>query len=242
MNLADYDPRLVELYDGQNPDGPDHEFYRQLADKHRARKILDLGCGTGILTVTLANKDRVVTGLDPSLSMVNFASTRGGAQGVRWIHGDSRSIPDNGYDLILMTGNVAQHIPDAQWHRTLADLRSAASPNARLAFESRNPLTRSWEQWALEPKTTSVTRHGVLEEWCTVEELGHGRILLRSYNNFLDAGELIIEDLTLHFRSQERIASDLKNAGFDVVNIFGDWAETPFDSSQRIMIFEAATC
>ena len=77
---------------------------------------------------------------------------------------------------------------------------------------------------------------------CTVEELGHGRILLRSYNNFLDADELIIEDLTLNFRSQERIASDLKDAGFDVVNIFGDWAETPFDSSQRIMIFEAATC
>ena len=48
-----YDPRIVDLYDLDNPDGPDHDFYRALADSRDARSILDLGCGTGILTVTL---------------------------------------------------------------------------------------------------------------------------------------------------------------------------------------------
>ncbi len=239
MSSKDYNPRIVDLYDGANPDGPDHEFYRRLADKHRAQKVLDLGCGTGILTVTLAKDDRQITGLDPSSAMLNFASARAGSERIRWVHGDSRSIPDNGYDLMIMSGNVAQHIPEEQWQSTLEALRSAAAPNARLAFESRNPLARSWEQWAMEPKTISNTRQGVLEEWCTVVDLGAGRILLRSYNNFRDAGELVVEEVTLNFRSRERIAADLKNAGFDVLNVFGDWDETPFDSSQRIMIFEA---
>ena len=44
--MADYDARLVELYDTDNPDGSDHEFYRQLADEIGAGAILDIGCGT----------------------------------------------------------------------------------------------------------------------------------------------------------------------------------------------------
>lgn len=52
--MSDYDARLVGLYDQDNPDGPDHDFYRSLADEHGAQSILDVGCGTGILTTTFA--------------------------------------------------------------------------------------------------------------------------------------------------------------------------------------------
>ena len=41
--MSDYDSRIVELYDGDNPDGPDHDFYRSLASDVDARSILDLG-------------------------------------------------------------------------------------------------------------------------------------------------------------------------------------------------------
>lgn len=48
--MTDYDQRLVDLYDQDNPDGADHDFYRAVADEVSAESILDLGCGTGILT------------------------------------------------------------------------------------------------------------------------------------------------------------------------------------------------
>ncbi len=39
------DPRLVELYDHDNPRGADTDFYLRLAAVLDARRILDLGCG-----------------------------------------------------------------------------------------------------------------------------------------------------------------------------------------------------
>ena len=48
------DADLVELYDLDNPGGDDHAYYRALADQIDARTIVDLGCGTGLLTRSLA--------------------------------------------------------------------------------------------------------------------------------------------------------------------------------------------
>ena len=42
------DPRLVALYDIENPRGADTDFYIELAADLNARSILDLGCGTSL--------------------------------------------------------------------------------------------------------------------------------------------------------------------------------------------------
>ena len=65
-NLATYDDtRLAALYDHDNPPGEDPAFFRQVADEASATRIVDLGCGTGSLTVTLAGEGRTVVGIDP---------------------------------------------------------------------------------------------------------------------------------------------------------------------------------
>ena len=58
LDLHYVDPRLVELYDSTNPRGADTDFYIQLAADLNAQTILDLGCGTGLLTRELAVGDR----------------------------------------------------------------------------------------------------------------------------------------------------------------------------------------
>lgn len=48
------DSRLVALYDLDNLRGKDTDFYIRLADSLEAQRIIDLGCGTGLLTRELA--------------------------------------------------------------------------------------------------------------------------------------------------------------------------------------------
>src|SRR5215471_5521817 len=81
------DVDLVELYDLDNPGGEDHAYYRALADELNARSIVDLGCGTGLLTRSLAWPGRVVTGVDPSRTMLEYARSQPGSGAVTWIHG-----------------------------------------------------------------------------------------------------------------------------------------------------------
>lgn len=235
--MPDYDARLVELYDIDNPAGPDLDYVRTLADEIGARSILDLGCGTGLVTVGLARPGRRVVGVDPSTTMLTYAADRPGGSGVTWLLGDSRDIPDGHVDLAVMTGNVSQHIPDAAWERTLSDLHRSLHDGGVLTFESRNPRVRAWATWSGE-RTVRQTDHGPLREWMEVDELQPGRVRLTAYNEFTDTGELVVEHVVLEFREREQIEQQLGEAGFEVVHLWGDWSRAPFTDASPLLVFE----
>lgn len=237
--MADIDRRLVALYDDDNPDGPDHDFYRALADESGARSIIDLGCGTGILTVTLAGQDRSVVGVDPSATMLDHARGRPGAETVIWVHGDSRQISDASADLAVMTGNVAQHIGDEDWARTLRDLRGSLRHGGILAFESRNPAAEEWRGWTSTEHTTRDTAHGPLEEWSKAEEVAPGVVRLVASNRFVEADETIVETVTLRFRTRTELERQLVAAGFAVTAVFGDWQRGPVVDSSAVLVVTA---
>ena len=237
--MDDYDARLVELYDDDNPDGPDHEFYRRLADEISAHSVLDVGCGTGILTATFVRSGRTVVGIDPSRNMIAYAANRVDGRAVRWVLGDSRDIPDEPFDYAVMTGNVAQHIPDGDWERTLADINGAPRDNGVLAFESRNPNTRAWEVWAAEDPTIRDTAGGPVREWTEASETAPGRVLLASHNLFEASGHHVIKRLTLAFRDRQVIEQQLSDAGFVVDGVWSDWNRAPCTEDSPLMVFEA---
>ncbi len=80
LDLHYVDPRLVELYDRDNPRGVDTDFYLALAADLNAHRIIDLGCGTGLLTCELAIEGRQIIGIDPSAAMLAVARKKPGAE------------------------------------------------------------------------------------------------------------------------------------------------------------------
>lgn len=237
--MTDYDPRIVDLYDEDNPEGPDHAFFRALADERRAHVVLDLGCGTGMLTVRLATGNRTVVGVDPSPTMIAFARDRPGAQRAEWVVGDSSSVPRAQFDFAVMTGNVAQHIPDPDWTRTLSDLRSSMSVGGTLAFDSRNPSARAWEGWAAPDRTSRDTQHGPLVEWMYAELVDDRTVQITAHNLFTRTGDTVTIREALKFRSLAEIERDLRAADFDIEAVYGDWFRSPFDDSAPVMVFVA---
>ncbi len=107
--------------------------------------MLDIGCGTGVFALLLAEVGITVTGIDPALASVDVARGKPGSQRVRWFDGDAGDLPPMQIDLVTMTGNVAQAIADPQaWHTTLRGAHEALRPGGRLVFETRDPAQRVW--------------------------------------------------------------------------------------------------
>ncbi|WP_267275316.1 class I SAM-dependent methyltransferase [Arthrobacter sp. CDRTa11] len=231
----------MELYDTDNPDGPDHDFFRAVTNEAGAETVVDLGCGTGILTVTFCREDRKVIGIDPSPAMLGYARRRPGAGQVAWILGDSSAIGDSAADVVVMSGNVAQHITGAAWRRALRDIHRGLRPGGVLAFERRNVLARSWENWTKEKTlTTRDSIIGQLMEWKEVSSMdGAGIVTLTCHNVLMDTGEDIVETLSLSFLSQAQVVSDLDAAGFDVTGVWRNWTREPVEEKSPLMVFEA---
>lgn len=204
---------------------------------------MDLGCGTGILTVTLARRQRTVVGIDPDDGMLQVARDRDGTEGVRWVLGDSREIGDARADLLLMTGNVVQQIGPGDWHRTLHDIRAGLGPGGTVSFETRNPAAEAWRQWASEaPGHSRETANGRLTEWMDVTDPDeHGTVGMTAHNLFENTGEDVVITFALTFRSLDLVTADLAAAGLSVVNVRGGWHEEQFEQNSRIMVIEAQT-
>lgn len=60
------DPRLAVLYDPLEAERPDLDAYLRIAEHLNARTVLDIGCGTGVFALLLADRGFEVTGLDPA--------------------------------------------------------------------------------------------------------------------------------------------------------------------------------
>jgi len=241
LDLHYTDPRLVDLYDSDNPRGIDHDFYIQLAKDINATTIFDLGCGTGLLTRELAGKGWNLTGIDPSSAMLAYAQKQPNANLVRWIEGDSSAMGDLKTDLVLMTGNVAQvFLTETDWLRTLRHIHNALQSGGYVAFGSRNPAAKAWETWERDYSyKRNQTIHGEMESWLELVSVQDGRVHFQGHNIFTGTGETLIIDSILRFRTEQEIRTSLEQAGFIIKQVYGDWKRQPIAIGSKVMVFVA---
>jgi len=241
LDLHYTDPRLVAMYDTDNPHGADTDFFIQLASDLQTKTILDLGCGTGLLTKALATKGHNVTGVDPSAEMINYGRQQVHGDLVNWVVGDASSLGTPEADLVLMTGNVAQvFLEDDIWLATLRSIHAALKVGGCVAFESRNPEARAYETWT--PETThevTDTPYGPLECWLEVIEVKDSIVHMQGHNIFKDTGEILIIDSRLKFRSLTEITHSLESTGFSIEHVYGNWKHQAMTPESPVMIFLA---
>ena len=219
----EYDhPSIAAAYDAENAWGRDDEFFLALAAETPSSRVLDLGCGTGRLTVALAAAGHSVTGVDPAGAMLAAARAKPEAEKVTWIEGTAASAPRQAFDLALMTSHVAQvFVDDAEWSDTIRHLAGALVPGGRLVFDSRDPAARAWEDW---PGVTSVCE---------------GAVSFTSTNALPD-GSVLAVDSILRFRTEAELRDSLAASGFTVEAVYGGWAREPVGAGDGELIVVAS--
>lgn len=215
-------PRLAALYDPLDPDRSDLDAYVGMAEEFGAHRVLDIGCGTGVFALMLADRGKEVVGVEPARASLDVARAKPGGERVRWICGDASGLPPLRVDLATMTANVAQAIADpGAWQATLRGAHAALRPGGRLVFETRVPARRAWEEWTGE-KSRSVTEvpgTGAVETWVDVTEVSGPLVTFRWTYRFAVDGQVLTSDSTLRFREREEIESDLEVAGYVVEDV-----------------------
>jgi SAM-dependent methyltransferase len=219
------DLRLAVIYDALDPDRSDLDAYLAVVTEFGARSVLDLGCGTGVFALMLAERGLGVIGVDPSGASLDVARAKPGAERVTWIHGDALAIPEGTtVDMVTMTANVAQvFLTDEEWLTTLRAIHRTLRPGGYLVFESRDPARRAWEEWTEERTRSTVDIPGVgrVTDWVQVTEVVDDGALVtfESPNVFEADGTVITSRSTLRFRTREEIEASLVPSGFEVDDV-----------------------
>ena len=137
----------AEFYDATDADRtPFIDFYRGLVGQSMD-SLLDLGCGTGTITIALARQlsessgdagTRIV-GVDESTQMLRVANDR--AHDLEWIPGDMRSPPVEGrFDLVISCFNSLQSlVRDDDLGQTFAAVRRLIKDDGIFAFDIYRP-------------------------------------------------------------------------------------------------------
>lgn len=231
-------------YDELNPGDDDHRFYAGLTGHRGARRVVDLGCGTGVLAVLLARSGHQVVALDPDPGMLRVARGRPGTELVSWRDGGAEAISTGWADLATMSGHTAQvFTTDDDWLTALRHIHRGLVPRGLLAFETRNPDARAWEGWTRQQTLRVVaTAMGPVEFW---HETVHVELPLVTYTTTaadLRTGHTDTTRDTLAFRAEAAVRATLTDTGFVVEEVLGSWDGRPVTStSPELIVIARAT-
>jgi SAM-dependent methyltransferase len=222
-------PRLAATYDAANPPERDYDFYVALAGD-KPLTILDMGSGTGRLSLKLAARGHHVTGADPAPGMMLAARAKPGADNINWVLSDATSLNlATRFDLIIMTGHVFQvFLSDEEIRAVLSNLRRHLAPGGRIAFETRNPAVREWESWTpdLTREQVAVPDIGPVTVHYAVTREDVRSVTFETHFDF-GGGDVVMAPTTLRLMDQATLSGLLAASGLEPLDWYGDWDRAP---------------
>ena len=231
------DPELVRFYDAENGWGDDTRFCLKLAE--RARSVLDLGCGTGLLAAALG-PEREVWGIDPAAAMLEVARSRPGGSAVTWLKADGRSVRlGRHFDLIVLTGHAFQcFLTDADQRAVCETIAAHLAPEGSFIFDSRNPAREEWREWVpeLSRRVFDLPEMGQVSAWNDVNHDPATAVVSYDTVYEVDGGHRWQATSRIRFATKDNIQHAICNAGLVVDQWLGDWQGGGFTEQSAEMI------
>lgn len=232
------DPELAQFYEVNDHNRLDYDVIVKLAQG--AKTVLDLGCGTGVLSARLAENADVVA-VDPAGAMLDIARERYGDVNLDWIEGDARNIRLNRkFDLVVLSGHAFQvFLTKEDQREALRTIAAHLSNGGKFIFDSRNPyFPNSKERMKSETRRKFThSKLGEVEAWNESRYDERSGVLTYSNSYRLsDTSEVKSAEEQIKYTSKSELIELMTEAGLEVTQCFGDWDETSFEELSREIV------
>jgi len=213
-------------------------FYLDEA-KQAGGHVLELACGSGRLTVPIAQTGVDIVGADLSGSMLDAAQAKASAAGVpvEFVQVDMRRFVLPGrFSDIFIAGNSLLHLLTIEdLTQCFASVRHHLAPRGRFVFDISNPdlrrLARDPNQrycvlQVNHPQRGEVTLEETAE-YDTVTQIRH----IRWYFSAPTAPDFRVIDYHLRMIFPQELLLLLEAGGFRLETRYGEFPREPFESS-----------
>jgi len=254
--------RHPEEYDLEHlGDSEDVEFYVSLVRRLQPRKVLELGCGTGRITLPLAEQGTQlafdVTGLDSQAEMLETAKKRllqappKVRERLRLIQGDMRTWQsESAFDLIVIPCSSISHLLTLQdqltvWNQCRRNLRPGGRfvveitmPNMATFADSFNVPPRALVEIDVDKSDESDGVRFIRRKtsrYLSHEQCAQTRFLYEKYQN----GRAIdgyIDDFAGHVFFPRELQLLFIHTGFEVEQTLGDYRGRPLKPNSPLII------
>lgn len=237
-----FDPANYDLEVGG--DHPSHQFYAELA-KQVVGNVLEVACGTGLVTIPLAQQGIPITGMDIMPAMLAHAKHKSEQLGlsIRWVEGDARNFDlDETFNFIYMTGNAFQaFLNNSDQQALLKNIRKHLTGTGVFAFETRNP---DWKEL-----TTDLNE----EEWMTYTNNRGYQVRIMETREYDHVAQVLVyhlfrrwqEDggnkeritrIAIRYTFPQELNALLEHHGFRILAQYGDWGKGPLKKDSPSII------
>jgi SAM-dependent methyltransferase len=226
--------RVAELLDAERATQDDD--LRYWATRARGR-VLELGCGTGRLASLLRRQAIPYVGLDPSAGMLDRA--RRNAPGVPFVRADLTRFAARHIGAVVALYGTWQALPTREARaRFLACARASLDPDGLILLDIENHSPRGLSS-VPRRLTGEVVSGGA--RFPKFETLRRAAGYVEVKWEWFSGGQPVAA-LTRRLAALDRrgVEAELRDAGFELYAIFGDWHEGTYAERGPRMVVEAA--
>ena len=212
--------------------------------------VLELGCGTGRVTIPVADSGVQITGLDFSSKMIEVARRKASSsEKIELLQGDMRDFSlGKKFSLVIIPfrGFLSLLTVEDQ-HRTLDCVKNHLLPGGRLIFNVFVPDINSM----LQAPDTAYHFRDVLEPtsgntlvvWNQTNYHEYHQIMdIRTIIEKIDSSGKVVDkaykDYQLRYAFRWEIYHLLKSSGFDCIDLYGGFDKNIFDETSGEMVWD----
>lgn len=234
----------ANIYDGMNTSLADLQFYKRWLPKSKNARILELCCGTGRLTIPIAQDGYDISGVDYTSSMLDQAKIKASEAGleISFIEADIRTLNlQEKYDLIFIPFNSIHHLyKNEDLFKVFGAVKNHLKDGGLFLFDCFNPNIRYIVEgekvhMKIARYTTDDGREILIKQ--TMQYENKTQINRIEWHYFINGGFNSIQNLDMRMFFPQELDAYLEWNGFNIIHKYGGFEEDTFDDNSEKQVF-----